>query len=286
MLGPKERLGEVFRLEPVTADPAMRVPDMALESVVHIGATLDDGEIVTIGTGFLVAHKPSGIDSRAMPSFFIVTAKHVISDLKGLPCSIRINTHDNQAMSEPVSKNIPWYCLPDRSVDVAVLPWVPDHERFKWKAILTYRNFATDNVVKAKRIGIGDEVYTVGLFSPFEGQSRNVPLVRVGHIAMMAENERVNSKDFGPMLVHLIEAHSMEGLSGAPVVVRQTVGIERNPNRSASEPGAYLWGAGDFFLLGLNHGQWKIPAKERKKVDPNAILHSAISAVVPATTII
>jgi hypothetical protein len=104
---------------------------------------------------------------------------------------------------------------------------------------------------------------------------------------MMAGDEPVTSKDFGPMTVHLIEAHSMAGLSGAPVTVRNTVGIVRNPNRSAGTPADILWGTGELFLLGLNHGQWEIPAKDKKRkgIDPNAILHSAISAVVPAPLI-
>ena len=132
---------------------------------------------------------------------------------------------------------------------------------------------------------MGDQVITVGLFSAFEGKSRNVPLVRIGHIAMMAGDEQVPSKRFGPMTVHLIEAHSMAGLSGAPVTVRQTVGILRNPKRAPGTPADVLWGTGELFLLGLNHGQWEIPAKKCKGIDPNAILHSAISAVVPAPLI-
>ena len=278
----KERLGEVFCVEPVCAEPEMRITDDVLDSVVYIGGLLDRNDptsenFMIAGTGFLVTHKKE---------FFIVTAKHVIQDIDDFPCAIRVNTHAGHTKIVPIPATTLWHCHSDRSVDVAVLPWVPDHREFRWKCIPTER-FATAPIIAVAKIGVGDQVITAGLFSAFEGESRNVPLVRIGHIAMMAGSEKVVSKRFGAMTVHLIEAHSMGGLSGAPVTVRNTVGLIRNPNRPAGVPQDVLWGTGELFLLGLNHGQWEIPAKDRKRkgIDPNAILHSAISAVVPAPLI-
>lgn len=277
----KERLGEVFCFEPVRADSEMRITDRALDSVIYIGGLIDRDPVsenfMITGTGFFVAHNKN---------FFIVTAKHVIEDIGDFPCAIRLNTKEGQAKILPIPATALWHCHSDRSVDVAVLPWVPDHHEYRWQCTPTGR-FLTQPIIRKAKIGVGDQVITVGLFSAFEGQSRNAPLVRIGHIAMMAGDEQVTSKRFGPMTVHLIEAHSMAGLSGAPVTVRQTVGISLNPNRAPGAAVEALWGTGELFLLGLNHGQWEIPAKDRKRkgIDPNAILHSAISAVVPAPLI-
>lgn len=255
-----EPLGEVFCFEPVCADPEMRITDDVLDSVVYIGGLVDRDDpapdnFIIAGTGFFVTHKKR---------FFIVTAKHVIQDMGDLSCAIRLNTAQGQAEIVPIPPTILWHCHSDRSVDVAVLPWVPDPKTFHWKCTPTER-FATTPIITAAKIGVGDQVITAGLFSAFEGQSRNVPLVRIGHIAMMAGGERVTSKRFGPMTVHLIEAHSMDGLSGAPVAVRNTVGLIRNPNREPGTPKDILWGTGELFLLGLNHGQWEIPVNEKSE---------------------
>ncbi len=140
--------------------------------------------------------------------------------------------------------------------------------------------FATAPVIAVAKIGVGDQVITAGLFSAFEGESRNVPLVRIGHIAMMAGSEKVVSRRFGPMTVHLIEAHSMGGLSGAPVAVRNTVGmVQRNPNRPAGVPQDVLWGTGELFLLGLNHGQWEIPAQDIKTKRDRSECNSPLSHI-------
>jgi hypothetical protein len=277
--------------EPCKGGPRMKVWEQILNSIVYIGGLID-GEPAPdnfhiAGTGFFIANHAEPDLAR---KFYIVTAKHVIQDLKGLPVAIRINTKQNQAEIVPVPKDVPLFCHIDQSVDVAIIRWRPNPERYYWNALgsQTFLNEKWEAEVKVAghpTVGIGDEVFSIGLFSPFVGKSRNVPLVRIGHMAMMAD-EPIVSTDFGPMKVHLVEAHSMKGLSGAPVYVRRTVSIRLNPNHGRDEEARDLSGAGDDLLLGVMHGQWEIPARQRKQIDPNAILHSAISAVVPASRIL
>lgn len=282
-------LGEVFRLDyPRECTVDMRVPDAALESVVYVGAMLDDDptpdNFAIVGTGFLVHYLPPG-ETDWPRGFHLVTARHVVDDLKGLPLAVRINTLDNKAEIVVIPEDISICSHDDKSVDVAAIEWLPDPKKYRWKCIKSDR-FLNE---ETPPVGIGDEIYSVGLFSEVEGRSRNVPIARIGNIAMMAsDDELIPTKDSGPIKAYLIEGHSMAGFSGAPVVVRPTVTVEMNPNRKSDESPRYLSGIGSFFLLGIMHGQWEIPVSKRKnKKRPSRaeILHSAISAVVPASAI-
>ncbi|MCK4470418.1 MAG: hypothetical protein KAW49_01390, partial [Anaerolineae bacterium] len=51
-------------------------------------------------------------------------------------------------------------------------------------------------------LGAGDEVFIVGLFAHLAGSARNMPIVRMGNVAMMDE-EPVYSRDFGFMKILL-----------------------------------------------------------------------------------
>ncbi len=75
--------------------------------------------------------------------------------------------------------------------------------------------FATDEIIKDQNIGLGDEVFITGLFGYVAGSQKNIPIVRVGNIAMMPD-EKVPTEG-EPMEAYLIEARSMGGLSGSPV---------------------------------------------------------------------
>src|SRR5208283_5379514 len=98
-------LGEVYSFELGESESQMRITDKALDSVVYIGGLIDDDPIpenfVINGTAFLIFDNESkGVDWER--GFNIVTAKHVIRDLKGLPPAIRINTQENKAEIVPI----------------------------------------------------------------------------------------------------------------------------------------------------------------------------------------
>lgn len=134
--------------------------------------------------------------------------------------------------------------------------------------------FLTDEVIRSKGIGTGDEVFITGLFIHLAGSARNLPIVRMGNIAMMPD-EPVPTR-MGLIDAYLIEARSIGGLSGSPAFVRETV------------PG----GIGGFYLLGLMHGHWDIPPEERDDhvpradEDAQAKVNMGIAIVVPATKIL
>jgi hypothetical protein len=61
-----------------------------------------------------------------------------------------------------------------------------------------------------------------------------MPIVRHGHVAMMA-GEPIPTKNYGKASMHLVEAFSLQGLSGAPVIARQTIAVPFRP-QNAFEP--------------------------------------------------
>ena len=75
----------------------------------------------------------------------------------------------------------------------------------------------TEKVIKENEIEVGEEVFVTGLFSHHHGQSKNIPIVRVGNISAMPE-EKIQTKEH-LMDAYLIEARSIGGLSGSPVFV-------------------------------------------------------------------
>jgi hypothetical protein len=50
--------------------------------------------------------------------------------------------------------------------------------------------FVTESVIHERRIGPGDLVFMVGLFTRMTGKRKNFPIVRIGNMAMMPSEKR------------------------------------------------------------------------------------------------
>jgi hypothetical protein len=252
----------------------MRVPDEVRQCVVYLGlpATGRDGResMRPKGSAFFVSLPSETVDDRS--HVYLVTAKHVATALQGRQFLARVNTKQGGSVFVH-GEGVRWWFHPtDELADVAVLPWAPpdfvEHKR------VSAAMFLTDEVIRSKGIGTGDEVFITGLFIHLAGSARNLPIVRMGNIAMMPD-ERVPTR-MGLIDAYLIEARSIGGLSGSPAFVRETA------------PG----GIGGFYLLGLMHGHWDIPSEERDDRVPRpdeeaqAKVNMGVAIVVPATKIL
>jgi hypothetical protein len=122
--------------------------------------------------------------------------------------------------------------------------------------------------LRAKNIGLGDEVFVTGIFGHFVGNGRNHPIVRTGNIAMMPTEPIPTTR--GMMDAYLIESRSLGGISGSPVFVRETL---CNPLTGHLRAGAMQ-------CLGLVHGHWVTPRGAGQ--EPLGI---GVSIVVPASKI-
>jgi hypothetical protein len=173
-----------------------------------------------------------------------------------------------------------WVVLPDPSVDLAfcMTPWTQpfDHQLLRLSTALD-----NDGINKYS-IGIGDEVFLIGLFTQHHGSRRNIPLLRVGNIAAMPE-EPIQSNG-ALMDAFLIEARSIGGLSGSPVFVH--LGVTRHVGEELS-----VFSKPSFFLLGVMHGHWDSPDYDIEPADDIALprkqtVNMGIAIVVPAQKII
>jgi hypothetical protein len=94
--------------------------------------------------------------------------------------------------------------------------------------------------------------------------------------------ERVQTKDLGPIEAYLVEARSIGGLSGSPVFAH-LVGVRHMGKDSKLA-------AGKVYLLGLMHGHWDLPVTstdELAKDMPNIeLVNMGIAVVVPVSKIL
>ena len=226
----------------------MQVPQEVRKSVVFLAYQSKDG-LRLAGTAFFVAVDPKQLNTLFV---YLVTAKHVIASVKrkSVDGFVHIRINDNSGSFQLLQSHIDqWVHHPeDASVDVSVLPWAPDEATFDFKMI-SQETFLNDKIIADNNIGIGDEVFMVGLFASHYGRQRNVPVVRIGNIACMPE-EPVETRVFGPIDAYIIEARSIGGLSGSPVFV--------NLGAIRLSGGAKIASGPMFNLLGLIHGHWDV----------------------------
>lgn len=101
-----------------------------------------------------------------------------------------------------------------------------------------------------EEIGVGNEVFLIGLFHRHYGQKNNIPIVRVGNICAMP-GEKINTAR-GPADAYLIEARSLGGLSGSPVFL--PLGTRRTMTGLVMTPGQMQ----RYYLLGVIHGHFDV----------------------------
>lgn len=272
----------------------MLIGQRTLDAVVFLGDIRGKGAglaPVYGGTGFFV----SVADER--PPFYrwpyLVTARHVAQGLRKSSAYMRINLKSGGAREIRLTGE--WTYHPDAAVDLAVMAFnpVPDPDTYQLSTV-DAESFASDAVIKQLGIGPGDEVCVVGLFVRMVGSQQNLPIVRMGNIAAMPADPIPTKR--GDMAGYLIEARSIGGISGSPVLVRETVWIAVDPanpllaaRREPRPETRWARVGGQSRLLGLMHGHWDIPPRDKNKFvipdeDEDGV-NMGIAIVVPASRI-
>lgn len=276
----------------------MRIPEWIAKSVVFIGQRELEGsrELLKLrGTAFIVSipFRNEYGDSRHL---YLVTARHSILEIGGREHELRVNARGGRWKYIPVAADCRWW-YPAESSDVAVRPFVADEAGETEFVPIPIDIMMTKENMHEYYIGQGDEVTVTGLFTKLAGESRNMPIVRRGTLAMIPEHEDKVTARFGDRLedieAYLIEVRSAGGLSGSPAFVRAPIGLHYNIHtRSGARRIAEAHIQGDYFLLGLVHGHWDIPSDQFNKVDfriagkKDEKINLGIAIVVPATKII
>ena len=265
-------------------DINMQIPDNIRKCVAFIAHLDKNDKIVLKGTGFFVSMLS---DDQSMYFTYLVTARHVIANIiaknlaKDNHIWIRINKKDGEYGYKRIhiSQFIPH---PD-SVDIMVTPILPD-PIYDFLS-LPHTMFLTQNAIDSQQIGLGDDVFMTGLFVRHAGKERNTPIVRIGNISAMPE-EQVYSKAFGNMDAYLIELRSLGGLSGSPVFLYLA-----NP-RIIKGNSTILHGGHQFYLLGLLHGHWDLHSATQDVVtedyqqENKDKINTGIGIAVPAMKIL
>jgi hypothetical protein len=255
----------------------MLVPERVRKSVAFIGYV--DGErFVSCGTAFLVSY----VTDRHRFTH-LVTAQHVIEYIQRTTHEIVVRFNEKRGIHAfgvvPVKH---WHFHPDatRFVDVAVAPCGMPDQADMVDLCLDFEA-ATDEIVKAKGIGPGEEVIIAGYFRYHHGTIRNIPIIRVGNIAAMPE-ESIQTES-GPIQGYLIEARSIGGLSGSPVLVNLP------PLRIVDQHVVKTEGP-QYYLLGLMHGHYtaKLNTDTNIEEDLDEIkrLNVGIGVVIPVQEIL
>lgn len=167
------------------------------------------------GTGFLVS-----IPSESVPGQihgYAVTNAHVA---RNHPI-IRLNTTYG---AEVIRIDPADWEYATNGFDIAAIELSLDPKRHKVSTI-PIDIFATEEQLKNRRIGPGDEVFMVGRFIDHDGGQTNLPSLRFGHISVMPSNI---FHDYSGQTVesYCIDLNSRTGYSGSPVFVYQTIGSD------------------------------------------------------------
>jgi len=244
------------------------LPYYATYCVVFVGAgSADDpNSHVLSGTAFFV-----GVPSQTVKGYvsvYLLTASHVADRLQG-PSIMRANTRDGtSAVFDLVGAH--WHFHPESGVDVAAYPFAPPPN-------VLHRHISTEIFYRGKNwekhtAGVGNEVFAIGLFAKLIGSKRNLPIVRMGNIAMMPD-ETVPTK-LGNVDAYLVEMRSTGGVSGSPVFVR------------------YQWYTNWVIkLIGVMHGHWDLPLEgdDESVTLPDGLnqpINMGVAIVTPASKII
>jgi hypothetical protein len=268
----------------------MRVPPGFLKSVAFIAEVISSDssgeDLDLLGTGFFVSSPSSVMPGTSYHLF--VTAKHVMKGLKDKKVKLIVNSTHGGTTTLPIIGDR-WFVHPtDKTADVAVIPFgSPDENKMKDLDIcpISIKDFVTPELLEKTFITIGDEVFIPGLFTFAPGHEKNIPIVRHGNIAMLPDEAIQIDNGFAE--VYLIEARSIGGISGSPVIARRTVGMQSERTDGSK---IIVQGLTGFHLLGLIHGHWDITESEMNSYqfihDRQRGVNLGIAVVVPAHKIL
>lgn len=209
--------------------------------------------MVAEGTCFFVFYEDKRIGENG-GFMYLVTNRHVaspgIEDGNAYPVQgvdLRLNLRNSDQGSEeasiPIGAQLHWFFPADDSVDLAVLPILPDQVKYDYVPI-PVSVFATQDVIQTRNVSEGDSILFAGYFYQFPGLKKFQPIVREGILAMIPD-EKMDTTLRKPGHLYLADLHVFGGNSGSPLMVN--LGGIRN--------GSLVSGY-DYHLLGIVSGYY------------------------------
>jgi hypothetical protein len=241
------------------------------------------------GTGFLVS-----VPNPVQPGtgwLYLITAKHVLhTDPNNVSSPlyqrlfVRLNKRSGDAemfqvsiITSGVGQTV--FLHVDGTVDIAVIPIaVPDPKLYDLKVIPEGWLATSDDIAK-NHIGVGTDVFFIGMFTPYLGQRKSYPIVRFGKVAMLP-TEKVSFAG-ADIEAYLVETFAFGGNSGSPVFFY--LGSDR-------DTGSIFVGPPIIKVAGVMKGSFNDvePVKAAQvastgnQIVPVSIANAGIAVVVPA----
>src|SRR5262245_12031933 len=230
---------------PASVGLGARISREALNTVVAIGRSLDDGSKVWLGSGFMLLHAyRQDLQGESRYRAFIVTNKHVIAGLDKIVVRFSPGTYGKgsgaaeilEVVLDNQGKHL-WAAHPDDSVDMALIPFYPGVAAQRAGHFNMVVNdpapdpkvlgdqFVVTQKMSESAAAEGEDVHVLGfpigvLSDQLFGPERSYPVARRGSIAWIRPAlDKVNTE-------FLIDAFIFPGNSGRPVFkpCRTTVG--------------------------------------------------------------
>jgi hypothetical protein len=253
------RLGPPVRIRSDEFGGVLRIGKTALNTVVFFGvpSPREGVDFDYGGTGFLVAALH---DRRSVP--FLVTNRHVAEHLEkheDTGFTVRANTKDGKAEPIPCDK-IDWFYPNDKTVDLAAAYFSLDKCKYaaQYYAIESAQGLLDTQDFPRR----GDFISIVGLFRLRHGVERNMPIVHSGHIAALPDpgeliptENQITGETFEAE-AYLVEAQTLDGLSGSPVFAHEMFHLEQLQIPAGANRGGHPYVIGHAKLIGLWMGSW------------------------------
>lgn len=233
-----------------------RLPDRYLDTAFYLYDNEDNARTGSDsgGTGFVVS-----IPSESHPDkahyCYAVTNRHVLSSGSTV---VRLNTVDGASSIIPFGLE-DWTVHPD-GYDIAAVP-IPLDLKNHNLATVNLVMFATEDQLRTKELGVGDNVFMIGRFVDHDGGEINRPAARFGCISVLPS--RIYHDESNKYLdSYCLDMNSRSGYSGSPVFVYQTpfTNLDTIADDAAKRDSKYF-----LSFLGIHWGQvpekWKVKEK-------------------------
>jgi hypothetical protein len=179
------------------------------------------------GTGFIMHYQGTPAQKAPGTHIYGVTNWHVAC--RG--CStIRLNTKDGGTDVIELDPS-DWHFMPGK-YDVAVVPLSLDEKVHDVSSISSHQFAKAPERNAGYGIGVGDDVFMIGLFVDHGGVTTNVPSARFGNVSMLPNAKATikqptehNGESF------VVDMHSRTGFSGSPVYAYRTFGSDFSDTR-------------------------------------------------------
>lgn len=265
-----------------------RIADELLECVFFLypdkGAALKREK--TGGSGFFV-HVPLEMNPK-WGQVYAVTCRHNILHAGQTP-TIRINKKDQTA--DVITISADKWVQHHYACDVAAAPVELSTTDYGVRFV-PLKDFMTEQLLEARMIGPGDDVFMIGRLIGRDGKQKNTPSVRFGNISMMSADPIKD--DYGiRQESFVIECRSLPGYSGSPVFLTIDRTQPRPPNWFTPVNHVYRQEWHGPWLLGIDwcHIHDYAPlldADKEAKSDPKqwTKMNTGMAGVVPAWKIV